>query len=207
MQVRYAVIDEAVVSAVENGRVTARGRGLTTVVARALGKVATAQLIVVDERAGEDHPHFAANNFIDEHVFDKLRQVNIVPFPVAPDRVFVRRVYLDAIGGLPTPEETATFVDDSRPDKRARLIDGMPAISEKIVVPLKLFPELDHQAALPNTLYSLYQSVYGINIAVAKEELSAILSNRNDEKELGLKPGSPILRIERIAMALRKKCG
>ena len=86
--------------------------------------------------------------------------------------------------------------------KRVRLIDGVPAVSEKIVVPLKLFPELDHQEALPNTLYSLYQSVYGVNIVVAKEELRAVLANKNDEKELGVKAGSPLLRIDRIAMGI-----
>ena len=84
--------------------------------------------------------------------------------------------------------------------KRSRIIDGAPAVSEKIIVPLKLFPELDHQEALPNTLYSLYQSVYGINITVAKEELRAVLSNKSDEKELGIKPGMPILRVDRIAI-------
>lgn len=86
--------------------------------------------------------------------------------------------------------------------RRSRLIDGVPAISETIIVPLSLFPELDHQTALPNTLYSLYQSVYGVNITVAKEELSAILSNKRDEKELGIEPGSPILKIDRIAMSI-----
>ena len=86
--------------------------------------------------------------------------------------------------------------------KRVRLIDSMPAVSEKIIVPLKLFPELDHQEALPNTLYSLYQSVYGINIVIAKEELRAVLANKSDEKELGVKPGSPLLRVDRIAMGI-----
>ena len=86
--------------------------------------------------------------------------------------------------------------------KRVRLIDGNPAVSEKIVVPLSLFPELDHQTALPNTLYSLYQSVYGVNITEAKEELSAIQSNKTDERELGIKVGSPILRIERVALGI-----
>ena len=52
-RVSYAVDDEAVVSPVENGAVTAQGRGLTIVSARAFGKVATAQFIVIDERAGE----------------------------------------------------------------------------------------------------------------------------------------------------------
>jgi GntR family transcriptional regulator len=84
--------------------------------------------------------------------------------------------------------------------KRARLIDGVPTVSERIIVPLKLFPELDHQETLPNTLYSLYQSVYGINITVAKEELRAVLSNKSDEKELGIEPGMPILRVDRVAV-------
>ena len=86
--------------------------------------------------------------------------------------------------------------------KRVRLIDGERAVSEKSVVPLKLFPELDHQDALPNTLYSLYQSVYGVNIILAKEELSAVLATKADERELGIKPGSPMLRIERIALSI-----
>jgi len=86
--------------------------------------------------------------------------------------------------------------------KRVRLVDGKRAVSEKAVVPLKLFPEIDHQDALPNTLYSLYQSVYGVNIVLAKEELSAVLANQSDEKELGIEPGSPVLRIERIALSI-----
>lgn len=86
--------------------------------------------------------------------------------------------------------------------KRTRLIDGAPAISEKIILPLQLFPEIDHQPALPNTLYSLYQSVYGISVSIAKEELSAVLSDRHDEKRLGLKPGSPVLMIDRVAIAV-----
>lgn len=86
--------------------------------------------------------------------------------------------------------------------ERARLIDGVPAVREKVVVPLALFPEIDKQEALPNTLYSLYQSVYGVNIVLAKEELSAVLANKRDEKELGVEPGSPLLRIERVAIEI-----
>lgn len=43
------------------------------------------------------------------------------PAPVE-DRVFARRVYLDTIGLLPTPEQLRAFVEDSRPDKRATLV-------------------------------------------------------------------------------------
>ncbi|MFN7920509.1 MAG: DUF1549 and DUF1553 domain-containing protein [Bryobacteraceae bacterium] len=123
--VRYAVNDEAVVSAVKDGAVTAKGRGLTVVMARAFGKTATAQMIVIDQTAGTAYRSLAPNNFIDEHVFAKLRQANIEPFPVSNDRTFVRRVFLDAIGVLPTPHEVEAFTADTRADKRARLIDSL----------------------------------------------------------------------------------
>lgn len=41
------------------------------------------------------------------------------------DRVFARRVYLDAIGLLPTPEEIDAFLADSRGDKRSRLVSKL----------------------------------------------------------------------------------
>ena len=55
---------------------------------------------------------------------------------------------------------------------------------------------------LPNTLYSLYQGVYGVSISVAKEELRAVLANKKDAKALELSPGTPLLQIDRIAVAL-----
>ena len=38
------------------------------------------------------------------------------------DRTFARRVYLDLVGLLPTPEQFAAFQQDRRPDKRQRLV-------------------------------------------------------------------------------------
>jgi hypothetical protein len=40
---------------------------------------------------------------------------------VVDDRTYARRVYLDLIGMLPTPEELQQFLDDRSPDKRERL--------------------------------------------------------------------------------------
>ncbi len=46
-----------------------------------------------------------------------------VAFPGSiEDRIFARRVYLDLIGLLPTPEQLDAFLADSAPDKRARLV-------------------------------------------------------------------------------------
>lgn len=45
------------------------------------------------------------------------------------DRVFVRRVYLDLIGMLPSVSQQTEFEGDVRSDKRARLVAGLLATS------------------------------------------------------------------------------
>jgi hypothetical protein len=42
-----------------------------------------------------------------------------------PDAVFIRRVYVDVIGTLPTPEAVTSFLEDTRPEKRALLIEEL----------------------------------------------------------------------------------
>jgi YHS domain-containing protein len=51
------------------------------------------------------------------------------PPPLCDDAVFVRRVYLDLIGVIPTMAEARRFLDDPSPDKRSRLIDDLLARS------------------------------------------------------------------------------
>jgi hypothetical protein len=64
-------------------------------------------------------------NYIDKHVWDKLARLGIPPSDLAADATFLRRVYLDTIGTLPTADEARTFLADKAPDKRAKLIDGL----------------------------------------------------------------------------------
>src|SRR5262249_20641366 len=45
--------------------------------------------------------------------------------PLAGDDAFVRRVYLDLTGKLPSTEEVRQFVADPSADKRAQLIDRL----------------------------------------------------------------------------------
>ncbi len=124
-EVRYAVNDEAVVALDGSGEVLAKGPGITTVMARAMGKAATAQFIVIKEPASLSFRRPEAANLIDEHIFRKLESVNVEPFPVSDDRTFLRRVYLDAAGVLPTPVEARRFLASARPNKRAVLIDEL----------------------------------------------------------------------------------
>ncbi|MEZ6044797.1 MAG: DUF1549 domain-containing protein [Planctomycetaceae bacterium] len=61
-------------------------------------------------------------NFIDELVEAKLEKLNISSSGVCSDEDFLRRVYLDLIGTLPTPEETRQFLADQSEDRRERLV-------------------------------------------------------------------------------------
>jgi hypothetical protein len=45
--------------------------------------------------------------------------------PAVSDETFVRRLYLDVIGRIPTLSESARFLADTAPDKRSRLIDAL----------------------------------------------------------------------------------
>lgn len=62
---------------------------------------------------------------IDELVFARLKRLGIQPANVCSDAVFVRRVYLDAIGTLPTAFEAKEFLLNGDPNKRAALIDRL----------------------------------------------------------------------------------
>lgn len=64
-------------------------------------------------------------NAVDAAVQKTLRQHGARLRNPCSDDVFIRRVYLDVIGTLPTPEETEAFLADHAPDKRAKLIDAL----------------------------------------------------------------------------------
>ena len=64
-------------------------------------------------------------NCIDEPILAKLRSLGIQSAPPCSDSVFVRRVYLDVIGTLPTAKEVTQFLEDDRPDKRSVLIEEL----------------------------------------------------------------------------------
>ena len=124
-EVRFVSGDETVARVANDGTVRAAGPGLTTVMARAMGRVATSRIGVIQVRPGNDYPDIESNNLIDDLVFAKLREMNERPAALTTDREFVRRVYLDAVGMLPSPEQLHRFLNESRPGKRSRLIDEL----------------------------------------------------------------------------------
>jgi len=67
---------------------------------------------------------------VDELVFARLQELNVTPARLCSDPVFVRRVYLDVIGTLPTATEAQQFLLDRNPGKRRALIDRLLARDE-----------------------------------------------------------------------------
>lgn len=65
------------------------------------------------------------NNFIDKLVWDKLERLGIEPSELADDATFLRRVFLDTIGTLPTSVEARRFIADTSKNKREKLIDQL----------------------------------------------------------------------------------
>ena len=62
---------------------------------------------------------------VDDLLIDQWRRLGIVPSARADDATFVRRATIDICGTLPSRRQIEDYIDDSRPDKRARLIDQL----------------------------------------------------------------------------------
>ncbi|MEI6890619.1 MAG: DUF1553 domain-containing protein [Pontiella sp.] len=67
----------------------------------------------------------AASAKIDRLVLAKLNEKGIPPSALCSDEVFLRRVYLDVIGTLPTPLEVKSFLSSHARNKRAALIETL----------------------------------------------------------------------------------
>jgi len=62
---------------------------------------------------------------IDQFIGQKWQAENVTPAPLADDAEFLRRVYLDLGGRVPSVAEARRFLEDRRADKRQRLIDEL----------------------------------------------------------------------------------
>ena len=77
-----------------------------------------------------DQTHAAGS--IDSYIFADFQTNGIQPAPQTTDWEFVRRITLDLTGRIPTPDRVLTFVADTAPDKRAKLIEELLAKPEWI---------------------------------------------------------------------------
>ena len=108
----------------EEGLIEARDmHGEAIVLARYMNQLAVCRVTVPQPGVTVERP--AEYNFIDKLVWDKLERLGFQPSPLANDATFLRRVYLDTIGTLPSADESRRFLADESEDKRASLVDHL----------------------------------------------------------------------------------
>lgn len=122
---RFTSSDETTASVSPAGVLTGHRRGQVAIMARYLDQLVSCQFTLAKDVDGFKWPNPPANNYVDELVYEKLQQLQYEPSDLCTDNEFIRRVYLDVVGILPTIEEQAAFASDQRPDRRQRLIDEL----------------------------------------------------------------------------------
>src|SRR5207245_8351848 len=85
---RFSVNDEAIAVVSPGGSVERRGRGEAAVTAEYRSTMATASRMRPSENAPFVWPDPPESNYVDRHVFAKLRLLRIAPSPLAADAEF-----------------------------------------------------------------------------------------------------------------------
>lgn len=83
-------------------------------------------------------------------------------------------------------------------------LSGRPVVIDKLVISAQLFQGLTEERfrGRQSTIYSLYQTEFGITVARAHERLRAVGADRAAARVLGVVPGAPVLQVRRVAIAL-----
>lgn len=89
--------------------------------------------------------------------------------------------------------------------ERVRSVAEKPILVETIILPGHRFPGFDQLTEIPNNVYRLYSSQWGITIGQAEEKLKAISASAEDAHRLNCDEGEPLLAISRVARDLEKQ--
>lgn len=131
----FSSSDESVASADPLGTVTGKSRGEATILVRYLDHIDTADLLFHQDVPGFVWADPPRRNLIDDHVAAKLKRLQIAPAELSSDYEFIRRVYLECLGTLPTRAQVESFAQDTSLEKRNQLIDellGRPEFAERM---------------------------------------------------------------------------
>lgn len=121
----FSSSDTAVADVNPAGLVEFRQTGEVAVLCRYLEELQTVRLTYLETPKDFVWNNPPENNYVDRHVFAKLKLLSLPPSEPCTDQEFVRRTYLDVCGILPTPAEVRAFLADSDRNKRPKLIDRL----------------------------------------------------------------------------------
>ena len=122
---QYESNDTEIATVEERGLVKTLGMsGEAAVMARYQGMVAVFRATVP---LGVKTPDwtFAEKTVVDKFTSKKWKELGLVPSELCSDEQFIRRVYVDVTGTLPTPKEVLAFVADKDATKRDKLVDRL----------------------------------------------------------------------------------
>ncbi len=121
--------NEAAVLAVNSSGLLKAGQlpGEATIMARYMGNIATWSSAIPrpEPVAAEVYSSYPKRNFVDELVSQRWQELRLAPTEQCSDEKFLRRVYLDLIGRVPSADEARLFLQSPEPDKRERLVDTL----------------------------------------------------------------------------------
>ena len=117
--------NETAAEITQKGIVTAHERGEAFIMARFETHTVGSHFIVLPKGLKYEDPKTPEVNYVDTLVHNKLRKLRILPSELCSDEQFLRRVFVDITGTMPSSEEFAAFVADADPQKREKVIDQL----------------------------------------------------------------------------------
>jgi hypothetical protein len=99
--------------------------GEGAIMVRYLGHVGVFRAIVPQASSPDSIVFPRPANYIDEHVFSKLKMLGLAPSAPCTDSEFLRRVSIDITGTLPTAAQADAFLASTDPKKREKLVDEL----------------------------------------------------------------------------------
>ncbi len=126
----FSSSDDNVATVNAHGLIEVQTRGEAAVTASFQDHTETSLVMSLRDVDGFTWTPVETSQPIDRIVFEKLRLLNILPSTLCTDAEFIRRLFLDVLGILPTTFETRSFLADQDPEKRSHLIDHVLARPE-----------------------------------------------------------------------------
>ena len=117
--------NETAAEITQKGVVTAHERGEAFIMARFETHTVGSHFIVLPKGLKYEDPKTPEFNYVDTLVHNKLRKLRITPSEVCTDEQFLRRVFIDITGTMPSSEEHEKFLADTDPKKRDKVVDQL----------------------------------------------------------------------------------
>ena len=126
----FSSSDPAIADVNTNGLVEFKRPGEVAILCRYLEEMVAVRITYLEPVAGFTWPNPVEANYVDKHVYAKLKQMSIAPSGLCTDDEFLRRAYLDCVGRMPTGDEAKAFLTDTDAAKRDKLIDRLVDLPE-----------------------------------------------------------------------------